>query len=207
MVIGGFGTEPILRSRLRLDPSGRHVTVAPHRRPEQRARFRSRQEEVGCGSCNGRGATPPQDPSLVRRIRDLPRESGLSPGVARLVRGRPGRLGCRADLGHHRRDRLPRSDHLLRACRHVPRQVGRRIGLRQRGVAEVHDPDRARGDVRLLDRVVGRALVPRPLHRLPRANRVVPGTAGWHLRLRRDVRGSVHGITSRPARCTSGSTM
>ena len=50
-----------------------------------------------------------------------------------------GGWGAAMVWGHHRRDRLPGHDHLLRARRDVPGQVGRVRALRQRGVAQVHD--------------------------------------------------------------------
>ena len=56
-----------------------------------------------------------------------------------------------------------------------PEKSGRPLALRARGVAQVHDARRADRDLRLLDRLVGRALVPRPLHRAARPGQWFPG--------------------------------
>ena len=74
-----------------------------------------------------------------------------------------------------------------------PAEVGRALALRPRGLAEVHDARRADRDVRLLDRLVGRALLPRPLHRAADPGRLVPGRADREPVRRR--------ATSRPGGC------
>src|SRR5919204_4350829 len=112
-----------------------------------KARPRAHKTEVEGGSGSRRGTTAPEDVAVVRRVRDLPRESGLSVGVARLVGRRPGRLGLSADLGNHGGHRLPRHRHLLRARSHVPAEVGRLVDLRERGLAQVHDAGRPDCDV------------------------------------------------------------
>ena len=58
-----------------------------------------------------------------------------------------------------------------------PEKSGRARALRARGLAQVHDARRPDRDVRLLDRLVGRARVQRALHRADRPGRVVPGRA------------------------------
>ena len=66
---------------------------------------------------------------------------------------------------------------LLRARRDVPGEVRRTRALRARGLAEVHDARRSDRDVRLLDRVVGRACDQRHLHRPDHPGCLVPGRA------------------------------
>ena len=110
---------------------------------------------------------------------------GFLLGVARLLRRRSRRLGRRDPVGNLRgRGRLHQHD-LLGARDHVPGEVRRPRALRPRGLAEVHDPRRAGCDVRLLDRLVGRALRQRPLHRLHHPEHVVLGRAGRQLPRRR----------------------
>ena len=106
---------------------------------------------------------------------------GFLLGSLGLLRRRPRRLGRRAPLGHLRRRRGLHQHDLLRARDHVPGEVRRPRALRARGVAQVHDARRADRDVRLLDRLVGRPLRQRPLHRLDHPEHVVLGRAGRQL--------------------------
>ena len=62
-----------------------------------------------------------------------------------------------------------------------PEKSGGSRALRPRGVAEVHDARRPDRHVRLLDRLVGRPLRQRPLHRVDHPEHVVPGRAGREL--------------------------
>src|SRR6266511_361751 len=101
--MGGLRTrsDSTARAVSTLAAAGGHVTGAAIRVSRVCVGARTTNTEVGCGSCGGRGATPPQDSALVRRVRDLPRESGLPAGIARLVGGRPWWLGGGPDLGNH----------------------------------------------------------------------------------------------------------
>ena len=112
----------------------------------------------GSGNCTGRGATASQSDVVVGRVRRRAREPRLPDRGA-------GWLDRRA---RHRRRVHPVVDldqprsaaeqHPRRAGVDVPEQVGRRGAVRTRGVAQVPDARRSCGHVRLLDRLVGRAV-------------------------------------------------
>ena len=176
-----------------LESAGCHVTFAA--RPSDPALIRPALEVAG-GDSSSRGTAAPQDASLVRRLRHRAREPGVPARLARLLGGRPRRLGRRAAVGDLGARRRLHQHALLRARRDVPGEVRRARALRARGLAEVLDARRADRDVRLLDRVVGRARDQRHLHRPDHPGRVVPGRAVR--RTRRTTRTSPG--TSRPAR-------
>ena len=125
------------------------------------------------GYSPGRGETAPQGHDVVGRLRGRAREPGV-----------PHRGARRLDRRSRHDRRLPALDDLdlpgraaeqhPRGARvHVPEQVRRRRAVRARGLAEVPDPDRPAGDVRLLDRLVGRPVRQRPRRRRPAAVRVL----------------------------------
>ena len=66
-----------------------------------------------------------------------------------------------------------------------PNKSGGFSALRERGLAQVHDDRRSNRHIRLLDRLVGRARLPRIVLRLDRASGVVPGRAVRDERIRR----------------------
>ena len=141
--------------------------------------------EVERGSGSGRGAPASQDPSLVRRLRDRAGQSRLPARRARLLGPRPGRLGRCVPLGAHRSHHRAGDGPLLGACGDVPEQVGGIPDLRERGLAQVHDDRRSDRHIRLLDRLVGRARVPRLVLAARRAGGVVPERAVRDERIRR----------------------
>jgi hypothetical protein len=145
---------------------GQFVHCMPARRP-------GREEEESSGYCAGRGETAPQGDDVVGRLRRRPRKPRVPDRRARLVdrcARHDGRVPALDDLD------LPgraAEQHPRRARVHVPEQVGRRRPVRARGVAQVPDAHRPAGDVRVLDRLVGRALRERPRRRHAAAERVL----------------------------------
>ena len=110
---------------------------------------------------------------MVGRLRRRPRQPGVpdrGPGRVDRCARHHGRLRPVDDLDQPRRaaEQRPR-----RAGGDVPEQVGRHRALRPRGLAQVPHADRPARHVRLLDRLVGRALDQRARCRHPDPGRVV----------------------------------
>ena len=175
----GAGSGPV-----RLKASVPGVTFAARHQGGRRSNRRDVEVERGSGS--GRGTPAPQDPSLVRRLRDRARQSRFPARIARVL----GRSTWAAGA--------PRSSGGITALIIVPVMVlyselaamfpdksGGFPIYANEALAQVHDDRRSDRDVRLLDRLVGRARVPRPVHRLDRAGGVVPEGAVRDERVRR----------------------